>query len=63
MRNRADVLDLAILGRLADGPQHGYELRKSLMTSLGVFRTLSFGSLMGSDYHDGGTAGRATHPR
>lgn len=45
MRNRADVLDLAILGRLADGPQHGYELRKSLMTSLGVFRTLSFGSL------------------
>lgn len=45
MRNRADVLDLAILGRLADGPQHGYELRKSLMSSLGVFRTLSFGSL------------------
>lgn len=45
MRNRADVLDLAVLGRLADGPQHGYELRKSLMTTLGVFRTLSFGSL------------------
>lgn len=45
MRNRADVLDLAILGRLADGPQHGYELRKNLMSSLGVFRALSFGSL------------------
>ncbi len=29
MRNRADVLDLAILGRLADGPQHGYELARA----------------------------------
>lgn len=45
MRSRADVLDLAILGRLADGPQHGYEIRKSLLSGLGVFRTLSFGSL------------------
>lgn len=45
MRSRADVLDLAVLGRLTDGPRHGYEIRKSLMTGLGVFRTLSFGSL------------------
>lgn len=41
----SDVLDLAILGRLADGSLHGYELRKRIMAGLGVFRTLSFGSL------------------
>lgn len=40
-----DVLDLAILGHLSDGPLHGYELRKRIMAGLGVFRTLSFGSL------------------
>ncbi|ACQ82438.1 transcriptional regulator, PadR-like family [Beutenbergia cavernae DSM 12333] len=45
MRNRGDVLELAILGRLADGPLHGYELRKRLGVVLGAFRTLSFGSL------------------
>ena len=45
MRNRSDVLDLAILGRLSDGPLHGYELRKRLVATLGTFRTLSFGSL------------------
>lgn len=42
---RSDVLDLAILGRLSDGPLHGYELRKRIMAGIGVFRTLSFGSL------------------
>lgn len=41
----SEVLDLAILGRLSDGPLHGYELRKRIMAGLGVFRTLSFGSL------------------
>lgn len=45
MRQRSDVLDLAILGRLSDGPLHGYELRKRIMAGIGVFRTLSFGSL------------------
>ncbi|PFG21174.1 PadR family transcriptional regulator [Serinibacter salmoneus] len=45
MSARSAMLDLAILGRLADGPLHGYELRKRLVASLGVFRTLSFGSL------------------
>ncbi|WP_235866292.1 PadR family transcriptional regulator [Serinibacter arcticus] len=45
MRKRSDVLDLAILGRLASGPLHGYELRKQLSATLGMFRSLSFGSL------------------
>lgn len=45
MPHRSDVLDLAILGRLADGPLHGYELRKRIMADIGVFQTLSFGSL------------------
>ncbi|TGO05024.1 PadR family transcriptional regulator [Serinibacter arcticus] len=45
MRKRSDVLDLAILGRLASGPLHGYELRKRLAATLGMFRSLSFGSL------------------
>ncbi|GMA33069.1 hypothetical protein GCM10025875_30610 [Litorihabitans aurantiacus] len=44
-RRRSDVLDLAILGRLASGPLHGYELRKRLAATLGPFRSLSFGSL------------------
>ncbi len=45
MRKRSDVLDLAILGRLSSGPLHGYELRKRLAATLGMFRSLSFGSL------------------
>lgn len=45
MRKRSDVLDLAILGRLGSGPLHGYELRKRLAATLGMFRSLSFGSL------------------
>lgn len=45
MRDRGNMLELAILGRLADGPLHGYELRKRLATTLGPFRALSFGSL------------------
>lgn len=42
---RAQVLELAILGRLQEAPLHGYELRKQLNASLGAFRTLSYGSL------------------
>ena len=42
---RAQVLELAILGRLQKVPMHGYELRKQLNAQLGTFRTLSYGSL------------------
>ena len=45
MSTRAQVLALAILGQLQQGPMHGYELRKQLHASLGAFRTLSYGSL------------------
>lgn len=39
------MLELAVLGLLHDSPMHGYELRKRLNDSLGVFRALSCGSL------------------
>ena len=42
---RAALLEFAILGLLHDGALHGYELRKRLTTALGIFRTLSYGSL------------------
>jgi DNA-binding PadR family transcriptional regulator len=42
---RSDVLDLAVLGLLADSPMHGYELRKRLNLLLGAFRALSYGTL------------------
>lgn len=45
MRARSDVLELAILGQLADAPLHGYELRKRLNVTLGTVRSLSYGSL------------------
>lgn len=45
MAARTDVLDHTVLGVLADGPLHGYELRKRLTAILGPFRALSFGSL------------------
>ena len=45
MTKRPDVLDHTVLGVLADGPLHGYELRKRLTVILGPFRALSFGSL------------------
>lgn len=45
MRSRSDVLELAILGRLADAPLHGYELRRRINATLGTVRALSFGSL------------------
>mgnify|MGYP006271801193 CR=1 FL=1 len=42
---KAEVLELAILGTLEDGPAHGYELRKRLTASLGALQAISFGSL------------------
>ena len=45
MAKRPDVLDHTVLGVLADGPLHGYELRKRLTAILGPFRALSYGSL------------------
>lgn len=42
---RSGVLEFAILGLLRESPMHGYELRKRLNTSLGVFRAFSYGSL------------------
>lgn len=45
MPRRAEVLELAVLGLLADAPLHGYELRKRLATLLGPFRAISYGSL------------------
>ena len=45
MSRRADVLELAVLGLLHEGPMHGYELRKRLNSRLGVFRALSYGTL------------------
>jgi DNA-binding PadR family transcriptional regulator len=42
---RSDVLELAILGVLLESPMHGYEVRKRLNSRLGVFQTLSFGTL------------------
>ena len=44
-RSGADVLELAVLGLLADGPTHGYALKQRLSAVLGTFRAFSFGSL------------------
>ncbi|WP_037911404.1 PadR family transcriptional regulator [Actinacidiphila yeochonensis] len=45
MSKRSGILEFAILGLLRESPMHGYELRKRLNTSLGVFRAFSYGSL------------------
>lgn len=45
MGRRSGVLEFAVLGLLRESPMHGYELRKRLNTSLGVFRAFSYGSL------------------
>jgi DNA-binding PadR family transcriptional regulator len=42
---RSGVLELAVLGLVADTPMHGYELRKRLNAVLGSFRAFSYGSL------------------
>lgn len=39
------LLELALLGVLADGPQHGYEVKKRLDGVLPVWSSVSFGSL------------------
>jgi len=45
VRRRADSLQLAVLALLADGPLHGYEVRRRLDVRLGAFRALSYGTL------------------
>src|ERR1044072_7417708 len=45
MSRRCGSLEFAVLGLLRKSPMHGYELRKRLNTSLGVFRAFSYGSL------------------
>lgn len=39
------MLELAVLGLLKERPMHGYELRKQLGQKLGLFWTVSYGSL------------------
>ena len=39
------MLELAILGVLAEQPRHGYELKKRLSDTLGPLWGISFGSL------------------
>lgn len=41
----SSVLELGILGVLREGPLHGYELKKRLVSLLGPWTTVSFGSL------------------
>ncbi|KOX38533.1 MULTISPECIES: PadR family transcriptional regulator [unclassified Streptomyces] len=45
MSRRSGILEFAVLGLLREAPMHGYELRKRLNTSLGVFRAFSYGTL------------------
>ncbi|WP_432486137.1 PadR family transcriptional regulator [Kineococcus esterisolvens] len=45
VRKRGDVLPLAVLALLAEGPLHGYEVRRRLDDRLGAFRALSYGTL------------------
>ncbi len=45
MAKRSAALELAILGVLSESPLHGYELRKRLISVLGLFSTISYGAL------------------
>ncbi len=45
MSLRPQTLELAILGRLMQGPLHGYYLRKYLTSVLGALHSISYGSL------------------
>lgn len=45
MRSKSETLEFAIFGLLAQGPLHGYELRKRIMTIFGPFRGLAFSVL------------------
>ncbi|CAM5343190.1 hypothetical protein SALBM217S_09534 [Streptomyces griseoloalbus] len=51
------ILEFAVLGLLREAPMHGYELRKRLNTSLGVFRAFSYGTLYPSSRRWSPTAG------
>jgi DNA-binding PadR family transcriptional regulator len=68
---RTGVLELSVLGLLADTPMHGYELRKRLGAVLGAFRAFSYGSLYpclkdlvarGWITEDASTPGRGARP-
>lgn len=45
MALRQPALDLAILGRLSQGPSYGYEVRKHVNLVVGYLHKVSFGSL------------------
>lgn len=45
MRSRVESLEFALLGLLAKGPLHGYELRKRMIALVGPFKALSFSVL------------------
>ena len=45
MRSRVESLEFALLGLLAQGPLHGYELRKRMITIFGTFKAISFSVL------------------
>ncbi len=45
MARRGATLELAVMGLLHDTPMHGYELRKELISLLGLGRVLSYGTL------------------
>lgn len=45
MARRGATLELAVIGLLHDTPMHGYELRKELISLLGLGRVLSYGTL------------------
>lgn len=45
MAKRSQALELSVLGILSQSPQHGYELRKSLISVTGLFKTISYGAL------------------
>lgn len=42
---RSEALELSVLGILSQNPQHGYELRKRLISVTGLFKTISYGAL------------------
>lgn len=45
MAKRSQALELSVLGILSQSPQHGYELRKRLISVTGLFKTISYGAL------------------
>ncbi len=45
MTRRSEVLELAVLGLLHEGPTHGYALRKRVSLLLGPLSLLSYGTL------------------